>query len=156
MSRATATAHPNIALAKYWGKREVAGNVPATPSVSITLGALVTTTTVTFDESLGEDVFVLGGVDEKGERRDRVTAVLDEIRASSGRSTRARVVSENDFPTASGLASSASGFAALARAASAAAGLHLDERALARVARRASASAARSSRCRSSSTSTRR
>ncbi len=140
----TSVASPNIALAKYWGKRGVPGNVPATPSVSITLSGLTTRTSVTFDDDLEHDVFVLGGNETKGTPLERVTKLLDELRAHAETRARARVVSDNDFPTASGLASSASGFAALARAATKALGLSLDDVALSRVARRASASAARS------------
>ena len=139
--RAAAVAHPNIALAKYWGKRDVAANIPATPSVSVTLGGLVTRTTVTFDDELVRDELVL---DAASAPADRVSRLLDEVRALAAINWRARVVSENSFPTASGLASSASGFAALARAACSAAAIDIDDRALSRMARRASASAARS------------
>ncbi|MBI2392685.1 MAG: diphosphomevalonate decarboxylase [Deltaproteobacteria bacterium] len=142
--KATAVAHPNVALAKYWGKRDVPGNVPATPSVSVSLGGLETRTTVAFDEALGGDELELNGSIASGEPLARVSKLLDEVRALAGHRRFARVVTRNDFPTASGLASSASGFAALARAATAAAAVHLDDRALSRVARRASASAARS------------
>lgn len=142
--KATAVACSNIALAKYWGKRDVPGNVPATPSLSVTLAGLTTRTTVTFDERLTEDVFVLGGVEVDGEPRRRVVAVLDEVRRRAGRVARARVESANDFPTASGLASSASGFAALVRASIAAADLDVALADQSRMARRASASAARS------------
>lgn len=139
--RATAVAHPNVALAKYWGKRQVAGNVPATPSLSVSLGGLETRTTVTFDPSLQHDELVLN---DRLADATRVTPLLDEVRALAKLSHFARVDTWNDFPTASGLASSASGFAALARAATAAAHLTLDDREISRMARRASASAARS------------
>jgi diphosphomevalonate decarboxylase len=141
---ATAIAHPNIALAKYWGKRSIEGNVPATPSLSVTLAGLATRTTVTFEEGLDGDDLVLGGVRVEGKPRDRVRALLDEVRGLARSKLHARVVSDNDFPTASGLASSASGFAALARASARALDLDLDLSTLSRIARRASASAARS------------
>ncbi len=142
--KATALARANIALAKYWGKRPLPGNVPATPSLSITLAGLETRTTVTFDAALDRDVFTLGGVAVDGEPLTRVTRVLDEVRALAGFAHRARVESANGFPTASGLASSASGFAALARAALAAAGVERPLAEVSRLSRRASASAARS------------
>ncbi len=142
---ATAIAHANIALAKYWGKREIDGNVPATPSVSLTLGGLSTRTTVALlDAGAAADALVLNGEPQGGKPLARVSRMLDEIRALAGVATRARVTSANDFPTASGLASSASGFAALALAAASAYGLAPDRTALSRLARRASASAARS------------
>ncbi|MGM0557123.1 MAG: diphosphomevalonate decarboxylase [Myxococcota bacterium] len=142
---ATAVAHPNIALVKYWGKRDIEFNLPAAGSVSMTLGGLETRTHVEFDPELTRDQFELdGAVVEAGTRIDRVSGFLDLIRERAGIEVRARVVSANNFPTAAGLASSASGFAALAVAAAAAAGLQLDDRELSVIARRGSGSAARS------------
>jgi diphosphomevalonate decarboxylase len=139
--KATAVAHPNVALAKYWGKRAIAGNVPATPSLSVSLGGLETRTTVEFDSRLERDRFSLNGMPADA---TRVSALLNEVRGLAGMTAFAQVDSHNDFPTASGLASSASGFAALARAAVSAADLAIDAPELSRIARRASASAARS------------
>ena len=140
---AIAVAHPNIALSKYWGKRP-GPNVPAVPSLSVTLAGLSTTTTVTFDPRFTSDTFELDGEEQGGPTRSRVIELLDRVRASSRRSTFARVVSRNDFPTASGLASSASGFAALALAAVRASGQGARLSDVADLARRSSASAARS------------
>jgi diphosphomevalonate decarboxylase len=140
----TARAHANIALVKYWGKRDSALNLPARGSLSLTLAALTTTTTVRFDAALDADHLVLDGRVETGKARARVCDWLDLVRAQAGLSLRAEVVTANDFPTASGLASSASAYAALAVAASGAAGLDLDPRALSVLARRGSGSAARS------------
>jgi diphosphomevalonate decarboxylase len=139
-----AVAHSNIALAKYWGKADVVRNLTAVPSLSLTLSALRTVTSVRFDESLGADAFVLGGQAVSGRPLQRVSKLLDEVRARVGVTTRARVESSNDFPTAAGLASSASGFAALAMAATRAAGLEVPIQAVSALARAASASAARS------------
>ena len=118
-----AVAHSNIALAKYWGKRDVALNLPDVPSLSLTLAALSTTTFVRFDPDAGADRAVLNGVQAEGATLAKVSGLLDRVRADAGLEWRAEVTSHNDFPTASGLASSASGFAALAVAAVAAAGL---------------------------------
>jgi diphosphomevalonate decarboxylase len=142
--RATAVAHPNIALAKYWGKREDGHNLPAVPSLSVTLAGMATTTTVAFDPGLEDDVFLLAGVPAGPLATRRVVALLDRVREAAGRRDRARVTSANDFPTAAGLASSASAFAALALAASSAAGLAWDEASVSELARRSSVSAARS------------
>ena len=141
---ACARAHANIALVKYWGKRDRALNLPARGSLSLTLAALTTTTTVRFGADVTADRLALDGRAETGKALARLSRWLDLIRAQAGISLRAEVVSANDFPTASGLASSASGFAALALAASRAAGLDLDARALSVLARRGSGSAARS------------
>ena len=144
MSDAWAVAHPNVALSKYWGKREGGGKIPAVPSLSVTLAGLETRTHVRFDASIAEDRFVLDGVDADASSRVRVVELLDRVRAAAGEGRRAEVRSTNDFPTASGLASSASGFAALALAASRAAGLDWDAARVSDLARRSSASAARS------------
>lgn len=140
----TARAHANIALVKYWGKRNSELNLPAQGSLSLTLAALTTTTTVRFDPDLPRDHLMLDGQVETGKAAARLSAWLDLVRASAGISLAAEVVSANDFPTASGLASSASAYAALALAASRAAGLILDARSLSILARRGSGSAARS------------
>lgn len=145
MSRsAVAVAHPNIALAKYWGKREGEGNVPAVPSLSVTLAGMTTKTRVSFDETLVKDELVLNGAHADARAEARAVALLDKVRREAGFPTRARVVSTNDFPTASGLASSASGFAALALASTRAAGLDWTAERVADLARESSASAARS------------
>lgn len=144
MRSATAIACSNIALVKYWGKSPRGGNLTAVPSLSLTLDAMKTTTRVSFDETLVEDSLRLAGKELSGRSRTRVYALLDEVRALAGISARAIMDSHNDFPTASGLASSASGFAALALAAQAAAGLNLEPSQISALARRGSASAARS------------
>jgi diphosphomevalonate decarboxylase len=138
---ATARACANIALVKYWGKRDAGTlNLPATGSLSIALAALVTETTVELDPALAHDEIALEGAGARG----RVVHFLDLVRARAGIGTHARVTTRNHFPTASGLASSASGFAALAVAAARAAGLDLPGRELSILARRGSGSAARS------------
>jgi diphosphomevalonate decarboxylase len=142
VTSATARAHANIALAKYWGKADVSLNLPAVPSLSLTLAGLSTLTRVDLDPALTEDQFVLDGATAKDRPLARVISLLENVREPGA--PRARVTSTNDFPTAAGLASSASGFAALALAASAAYGSRHSAEALSGIARRASASAARS------------
>jgi diphosphomevalonate decarboxylase len=144
MSSARSVACSNIALVKYWGKADKAQNLPAVPSLSLTLDALTTTTTVDFDPALRMDTMVLNGADAPSEAVARATKLLDRVRVAARLTARARIVTANDFPTASGLASSASGFAALAAAASIAAGLPANPAAFSDLARRSSASAARS------------
>ncbi len=139
-----AIAHSNIALAKYWGKRDQRLNLPDVPSLSLTLAGLTTSTFVRFDPELRADLLVLNGATVHGPATAKALGLLDRVRRAAGFDYRARIESSNDFPTASGLASSASGFAALARAAVAAAGLDWSERALSDLARSASVSAARS------------
>jgi diphosphomevalonate decarboxylase len=141
---ATAVAHPNIALIKYWGKRDEELVVPRTDSLSMTLDILPTTTRVRVDATARRDEVTLGGVPATGEALHRIVAFLDLVRDVARMPQRAVVDSENTVPTGAGLASSASGFAALAAAAAAAYGLDLDPTALSRLARRGSGSAARS------------
>jgi diphosphomevalonate decarboxylase len=141
---ACAIAHPNIALTKYWGKLEGVSRMPSVPSLSMTLDSMSTTTSVTFDDALERDVVLLNGNAATDREARRVSELLDRVRKAAGSTSNARVESANDFPTASGLASSASGFAALVTAAASAAGLDWDTATLSDQARRSSVSAARS------------
>jgi diphosphomevalonate decarboxylase len=139
MSTATAIAHPNIALVKYWGKRDLALNLPAVPSLSLTLDGFHTRTTVTWGAPA--DSVQLDGVPADPKAAAKVTrflSLLDPDRPPCA------VQSANDFPTGAGLASSASAFAALALAASAARGEVLDPVRLSVLARQGSGSACRS------------
>jgi len=141
MSTASATARPNIALIKYWGKADVDNNLPASGSLSVTLDALHTQMRVQFDEALADDELHVNG-DPAPRMLARVSRCLDHVAGLDRR--RASVVSTGNFPIAAGLASSASAFAALVVAANAAAGKSLDTLQMARQAGRASGSAARS------------
>lgn len=143
--KVVARAHPNIALVKYWGKRDEVLNLPAAGSFSLTLGPISTTTAVEFDERLTADEVGLDGEDVSERRAGaRISNFLDLVRTRCGEKRFARVITSNDFPTAAGLASSASGFAALALAATTAAGQELSREELSRLARQGSGSAARS------------
>lgn len=145
MEPVTAVAGVNIALVKYWGKRDAALNLPAVGSLSLTLDSLGTRTTVRFDAALKADRFVLDGA----ERDDaNVRATLDAVRVHARLTAFAEVTSFNTVPTAAGLASSASGAAALVLAAWGAAGLPTanaaEQPALVDLVRRGSGSAPRS------------
>jgi len=141
---ASAAAHPNIAFIKYWGNRDALLRLPLTGSISMALDGLETRTSVCFDVNFQADSFTLNGEEQQDESLARVSGFLDHVRELAGSAAFARVESENNFPTAAGIASSASAFAALALAASTAAGLSLDEHALSALARRGSGSACRS------------
>lgn len=144
MKTATAEAKSNIALIKYWGKRDRRLNLPSTGSLSMTLSSLGTRTTVTLDGSLETDQLVLNGSPASEEARARMAGFLDRVRETAGFQERARVDSVNNFPTRSGLASSASGFAALSLAVTHAAGMAPEPERLAGLARLGSGSAPRS------------
>lgn len=141
---ATAIAHPNIALVKYWGKLTSNGNVPAVGSISVTLDELKTTTRVKFSDALKHDRLVLNGNTTEGPPLQRISHFLNKVRLIANVELKCEVLSENNFPTAAGLASSASGFASLALAAARAAGLDLGSDRLSALARLGSGSAARS------------
>jgi diphosphomevalonate decarboxylase len=141
---ATALAHPNIAFIKYWGNRNDDLRLPANGSISMNLEGLETRTTVYFDESLRVDGLQIDDAPAGGESLERVKRVLDEVRHLAGMQMFATVYSQNNFPLGVGIASSASGFAALALSASRAAGLDMNVSSLSRLARLGSGSACRS------------
>ena len=141
MATTKAQAHPNIALVKYWGKRaDNPANYPATPNISITLSELVTTTTVSDLEGADADTIRLNG------------EVVQDAKIANFMATMRKkfdlpplaIDTSNNFPTGAGLASSASGFAALVCALDAHAQLGLSAEMRSDWARRGSASAARS------------
>lgn len=132
-----AVAHPNVALVKYWGKQPGAANIPATPSLSITLGALATRTHV---EAATEDRVFING---RAVADAKVLSLVARMR-TVWQLPPVVVRSANDFPTGAGLASSASGCAALVAAMDHAFGLRLTPAEQSTWARRGSASAARS------------
>ncbi|OQY31028.1 MAG: diphosphomevalonate decarboxylase [Anaerolineaceae bacterium 4572_5.1] len=144
MLTATAIAHANIAFIKYWGNRDEALRLPSNNSISMNLANLDTRTRVTFNPNLKADTLTLNQIPQAGSGLERVSDFLARVRALSGVPHFAAVHSENNFPMGAGIASSASAFAALSLAASAAAGLTLNERELSRLARTGSGSACRS------------
>lgn len=144
MNQATAVAHSNLAFVKYWGKRDAALNIPLNNSISMNLSAARTTTTVRFDSGLSADAVLLEGQGAAPKFTARVSRHLNLIREMAGVQMPALVKTSNTFPASTGFASSASGFAALSLAASAALGLELSERELSILARRGSGSACRS------------
>ena len=143
-NKATAIAHPNIALIKYWGNRDHELRIPENGSISFNLGGLSTKTTVEFDQSFEADSLEINGIAIENSGLKRVSNFLELIRKMAEKSQFARVTSENNFPIGAGVASSAAGFAALSLAATKAFGLDLSELDLSRLARRGSGSACRS------------
>ena len=141
---ATALAHPNIAFIKYWGNRDERLRLPMNGSISMNLDGLHTRTTVSFQPELALDELTINGREISGSGLTRVSAILDEVRAAAGIQVKAKVTSENNFPSGAGIASSAAAFAALSVAATKAAGLAWNEAQLSRLARHGSGSACRS------------
>lgn len=133
----TAQAHPNIALVKYWGKQSAPGNLPSAPSLSITLDTLQTTTHVASADT--DRIYF----DDKPTSDSKIAAWLDALRSTYDIPP-LEIRTHNNFPTAAGLASSASGFAALITAINTECELGLTPSVLSGLARQASGSAARS------------
>ncbi|MBI4097504.1 MAG: diphosphomevalonate decarboxylase [Candidatus Levybacteria bacterium] len=141
--KVSAKAPSNIAFVKYWGRKDEELRLPENGSVSMCLSGLETTTTVEFDEKFNQDQIIINGVEESLQD-NRAVKHLDRIRKVANIATKAKVVTENNFPTGTGLSSSASGFAALTLAAASSAGLKLSEKELSILARQGSGSACRS------------
>lgn len=142
--RVTYKASPDVALVKYWGKKNAILRLPENGSISIILAGLETTTTVEFGRGLARDEVKINGEVEEGEEV-RVKQHLDRVRKMAAIKYWAKVVSKNNFPKGTGLSSSGSGFAALTYAATKAAGLDLPERDLSILARQGSGTACRCS-----------
>lgn len=142
--KATARANTNIALIKYWGKRDEKLFLPTNSSLSLTLDRFFTTSTVEFLEELKEDELLINGSSASHDELLRVSNFLNIVRKIAGVEAYAVVKSENNVPTAAGFASSASAFAALAAASTKALGIELSRDELSVLARQGSGSACRS------------
>ncbi len=139
----TARANVNVALIKYWGKRDTALNLPSTGSISLTLDGLWVKASCAFGDG-SVDECLIDGSGEAGDDATRVLRFVDLVRKEAGIAARARVNTTSGVSKGVGLASSAAAFASLAVAVSRAAGMRLEPPALSALARRGSGSAARS------------
>lgn len=144
MKKITVKASSNIAFIKYWGKKDEKLRLPMAGSVSMNLGDVYTVTTVEFDQKLKQDRIEMVEITMKEDEKIRVSEFLDKVRQMAKVDLKARIMTKNNFPKGTGIASSASGFAALAMAASRAIGLVLTEKELSILARLGSGSACRS------------
>ncbi len=143
MKKATAIANANIALVKYWGKRDETLILPQNGSISMTCDGMTTKTTVEFSDKYKEHRIFINDEGLQGDEKN-IHDHLERIAKLAGIKQKARVVSETNFPVSAGLASSASGFAALTVAAVSAVGLKLPPKELSILARQGSGSACRS------------
>lgn len=142
MKKTTFAASSDIALVKYWGKKDEVLRLPENGSISIILDGLDTVTSIEFDDIYSADSVTIQGESEDGET-ERVVKHLDRIRNLAGKKVYARVVSHNTFPKGTGLSSSGSGFAALTAAATTALGLTLTSKEMSILARQGSGTACR-------------
>ena len=143
--KSTATASSDIALVKYWGKKDAVLRLPENGSISLLLEGLDTITTVEFSESFSSDTLRIQdvGIDPDSREARRVFRHLDRLRQKVGSTFSAKVESKNTFPRGTGLSSSGSGMAALTYAAADALGLQLSEKEMSILARQASGTACR-------------
>lgn len=151
--KSSAIAHSNIALIKYWGRspdHDPNLNIPSNDSVSMTKHGLTrdmhlqTHTTIDFSDAYEEDTAILEGEVLIGKKMKRILIVVNPLRGYANIDYNFKMMSTNDFPTQAGLASSASGFAALAIATVDALGIHFSKEEISMCARLGSGSAARS------------
>lgn len=142
--KTTAIAPANIAFLKYWGKRDAVSRLPANSSFSMNLTNATTITTVEFSDAYTEDRVEFDGETVSTHEMKRVINHVNLIRKRAGATGHARIVTKNSFPKGTGIASSASGFAALTVATAGALGMTLSERELTILSRRGSGSACRS------------
>jgi len=145
--KASAISPINIALVKYWGKRDKNLILPYNSSISMTVNNLFTHTTVDFDDKYTDDIFILN--DKEVERssveyKKYIGRFLKIVRERFSVDSKVKIMSKNNFPTSSGLASSASGFSALSTAINSALGLDLGKKELSILSRQGSGSSARS------------
>ena len=141
-AQASAYAPSNIALSKYWGKRELSFNLPITGSLSISLAEHGTKTGLSVIDAPMHQVILNGKeVSANQSFSIKVSQWLDRVLPNV---LKLRVDTHNTVPTAAGLASSASGFAALTLATNSLMGWQLPERQLSALARLGSGSASRS------------
>ncbi len=142
MKSSTAIAHPNFALIKYWGKSNVSGNIPAMSSLAITLDSMTSETTVSFPHNLEQDTWMLNGVEQPS--LGQIQLPCEHLKKISQIEQPCLIESTNNFPTAAGLASSASGIASLITALDNALGTKLSNQQMIEAAMLGSGSAARS------------
>jgi len=137
----------NIALIKYWGKRDQDLILPYNSSISMTVDNLYTHTTVDFDNKYINDIFILNDREIKRdseEYKKYIGRFLSIIRKKYDINLKVKIVSKNNFPTSAGLASSASGFSALSTAINNALSLDLNRKELSILSRQGSGSSTRS------------
>jgi len=142
--KSTAIAPSNIAFIKFFGKTNDELRLPANSSISMNLSAASTVTSVEFSSKYRQDNIEIVGERFSEKEKFRISGHIDRIRKLAKIKQFAKVVTQNSFPKSSGIASSASGFAAITLAATAALGLSLSEKELTILARLGSGSAARS------------
>jgi diphosphomevalonate decarboxylase len=114
LKEAIAIAHPNFALVKYWGKNDIKENQPAMSSVSVTIDSLISKTKISKNSSSKDLKWSLNGREQND--LNRILPTINYLSNLYGTKDNIQIESSNNFPTAAGLASSASGIASLVTA----------------------------------------
>ena len=137
-----AIAHPNFALIKYWGKSDASNNLPDMSSISITIDTLFSTAKVSYDSTLKKDLWILNDIEQ--ESLGQIKPTINYLKSFKPVKDFCVIESTNNFPTAAGLASSASGVASIVVAINELFNLNLSEKELINAAILGSGSAPRS------------
>ncbi len=140
----TSHANVNIALLKYWGKKDELLKIPFQSSLSLTLDNLGTTTTITLDSTLISDQLFFGGQRANQTEELKMLKYLNLVRQLYSCTGYVKIDTTNSVPTAAGLASSASAYASIATGLNRVYNLNLNQEGLSKLARLGSGSAARS------------
>jgi diphosphomevalonate decarboxylase len=142
LSYIKAIAHPNFALIKYWGKSDASNNLPDMSSISITIDTLFSTAKVSYDSTLKKDLWILNDIEQ--ESLGQIKPTMNYLKSFKPAKDFCVIESTNNFPTAAGLASSASGVASIVIAINELFNLNLSEKELINAAILGSGSAPRS------------
>ena len=137
--------YANIAIIKYWGKKDAINIIPATSSISLTLENMYTKTEISIIPEVDNaetDVFYLNGILQDKKQTEKVSKVVDLFRKN--KEQKVLIKSVNNMPTEAGLSSSSSGLSALIKACNILFGKNLPRKELAKISKLGSGSSARS------------
>lgn len=146
MDGKTVRSYANIAIIKYWGKKDEKNMIPATSSISLTLENMYTDTEISFiddnDKFNGTDLFYLNGELQDKKQTEKISKVIDMFRKDKSR--KVLIKTENSMPTEAGLSSSSSGLSAVIKACNKLFGKNLSRNEMAGISKFGSGSSARS------------
>ena len=150
MDRSIVKSYANIAIIKYWGKKDPIKMIPATSSISLTLENLFTETEISFitrEEAIektgqASDLLYINGELQNEEQIKKITKVINLFR--DDRNQLVKIDTTNNMPTEAGLSSSSSGLSAAIKACNKLFDKNLSREELAQISKFASGSSSRS------------
>ena len=150
MDRSIVKSYANIAIIKYWGKKDPIKMIPATSSISLTLENLFTETEISFitrEEAIektgqASDLLYINGELQNEEQIKKIAKVVNLFR--DDRSQLVKIDTTNNMPTEAGLSSSSSGLSAAIKACNKLFDKNLSREELAQISKFASGSSSRS------------